>query len=60
MEDNVPSWWRLFWGVVTIAIMTLLVTDEDFSFIFPSLVGLGAACFGFEYLARQNGAKPSD
>ena len=60
VEDKVPSWWRLYWGVVTIAIMTLLVIDEDYSLVLPSLVGLGAACLGFEYLAGQNARKPSD
>ena len=55
-----PLWWGLYWGVVTIAIMTLLVIDEDYSLVLPSLVGLGAACLGFEYLAGQNARKPSD
>ena len=60
VEDQVPSWWRPFWGVATIAILTLLLIDQDYSFILPSLVGFGAACFGFEYLAEQDGRKPSD
>ena len=55
-----PPWWRPYWGVVALGILTLLLIDEDYSLIVPWLAGICAACFGFEYLAKQHGGEPSD
>jgi hypothetical protein len=59
-DDRVPSWWRSFWGAPAAAAVTLLVLDNDYGLLAPSVAGLGIACFGFEYLARQGGNQPSD
>jgi len=37
VEDSVPPWWRPYWGVVALGILTLLLIDEDYSLIVPWL-----------------------
>ena len=59
-DDPVPSWWRPFWGATAAAVVTLLVLDNDYGLLLPTLAGFGSACFGFEYLAHQDGDRPSD
>ena len=60
MQDEAPRWWRPLWGLATLAIVTLLMIDDDYSMLVPSLAAFCGACFGFEYLVKQNGHKPPD
>ena len=60
VEDELPTWWRMYWALATLAVLAMLIIGDGYAMILPSLVGLYAACFGFEYLVEHQTRPPSD
>jgi len=60
VQNEVPWWWRPFWGVATIVLLTLFMIEDDYAILIPSLVACCAGCFGFEGLAHQHGRNAPD
>ena len=60
MHGAVPWWWRPFWALTTIVVLSLWMTDDDYPMVLESFAVLSASCFGFEYFARQGEHPPPE